>query len=75
MGANPLDSHAKGKNHSDSKKPLRWTALLILQKRRKPAVRTVEKDSKKKICNDDKTVKGKSGDYLLDDSNINTEIL
>ena len=29
----------------------------------------------KKIYKDDETVKGKSGDYLLDDSNINTENL
>ena len=30
MGANALDSHAKGKNNCDNKKPLSWTALLIL---------------------------------------------
>ena len=46
----------------------------FFKKEEKPAISTAEKDSKE-ICKDDKTVKGKLDDYLLDDSIINTEIL
>ena len=75
MGANALDSHAKGKKHCDIAKNY-WAGLhcSLFRKEEKLAVSTAEKDSKE-ICKGGKTVKGNLYDYLLDDSIINPEIL
>ena len=75
VGANVLDSHAKGKKHFDiAKNHSAGLHCSFFRKEEKPAVSTAEKDSKE-ICKDGKTVKGKLDDYLLDDSIINAEIL
>ena len=75
MGANALDSHAKGKKHCDIVKN-RSAGLVcsFFRKEEQSAVSSTEKFSKE-TCKDDKTVKGKLNDYLLDDSIINAEIL
>ena len=71
MGANALNSHAKGKKHCDiAKKRSARLHCSFFRKEEKPAVSTVKKDSKE-ICKDGKTVKGKLDDYLLDDCIIN----
>ena len=75
MGVNVLDSHAKVRKYCDiAKNRSAGLHCSFFRKEEKPAVSTVEKDSKE-ICKDGKTVKGKLDDYLLDDSIINVEIL
>ena len=75
MGANALNSHAKGKKHCDpAKNRSAGLHCSFFRKEEKPAVSTAEKDCKE-ICNDGKTVKGKLDDFLLDDSIINVKIL
>ena len=75
MGANALDSHAKGKKHCYiAKNRSAGLHCSFFRKEEEPAVSTAEKGSKE-VCKDDKTVKGKLDGYLLDDSIINVEIL
>ena len=75
MGANALDSHAKGKKHCDiAKNSSAGLYCSFFRKEEKPAVSTAEKESKE-ICKDGKIVKWKLDDYLLEDNIINAEIL